>query len=162
MEKPLSSSIYAVSYKMHHVSIHVSMYLKTMMPPPLSQVREAVAILDLDVMMRPCPRDGPTFRPAAIAKGGKAQFPFMVDPNTGAQMYESDDIIRYLFETYGPGGDQVPLGLRLGPVTTVTCALANAPRAGRGAKVVAGARPPAKPVTLWGYEASPFVKASGI
>lgn len=35
--------------------------------------------------------------------GGKKQFPYMVDPNTGTSMYESDDIISYLFDTYGEG-----------------------------------------------------------
>lgn len=28
-------------------------------------------------------QDGPTWRPEAIAKGGKRQFPYLVDPNTG-------------------------------------------------------------------------------
>lgn len=41
-------------------------------------------------------------------------------------MYESDDIIAYLFNEYGDG--QVPLALRLGALTTVTCGLALAPR----------------------------------
>lgn len=31
------------------------------------------------------------------------QFPFLVDPNTGKQMYESDEIITYLFNEYGDG-----------------------------------------------------------
>ena len=34
---------------------------------------------------------------------GKGQFPFMVDPNTGRQMLESDSIIEYLWSTYGDG-----------------------------------------------------------
>jgi hypothetical protein len=34
-------------------------------------VREAVAILDLDVLVLPCPKDGPTWRPEAVQKGGK-------------------------------------------------------------------------------------------
>ena len=33
--------------------------------------------------------------------GGKSQFPYMVDPNTDTSMYESDDIINYLFDKYG-------------------------------------------------------------
>ena len=36
-----------------------------------------------------------------VERGGKAQFPYLVDPNTGVEMYESLDIIDYLFETYG-------------------------------------------------------------
>ena len=34
---------------------------------------------------------------------GKGQFPFMVDPNTGKQMLESDAIISYLWNEYGNG-----------------------------------------------------------
>lgn len=52
-------------------------------PPLPPQVREAVSILDLDVMMYPCPKDGPTWRPKAIEMGGKSQFPYLVDVNTG-------------------------------------------------------------------------------
>lgn len=50
--------------------------------PFCAKVREAVSILDLDVLFYPCPKDGKKFRPAAVARGGKSQFPYMVDPNT--------------------------------------------------------------------------------
>lgn len=36
-----------------------------------------------------------------VAQGGKKQMPYMVDDATGVSMYESDDIQRYLHETYG-------------------------------------------------------------
>ncbi len=56
-------------------------------PPPRPasrpQVREAVSVLDLDVLVYPCPKDGPTWRPKAVELGGKAQFPYLVDPNSG-------------------------------------------------------------------------------
>lgn len=42
------------------------------------QVREIVAVLDLDVLYYPCPKNGPNFRPKAIQMGGKKQFPYMV------------------------------------------------------------------------------------
>lgn len=42
-------------------------------------------MLDLDVIMRPCPKGGDMWRPQAIARGGKTQFPFLVDPNTGVR-----------------------------------------------------------------------------
>lgn len=45
---------------------------------------------------------GPTFRPKAKEMGTTA-FPYMVDPNTKTSMPESDDIVKYLFETYGEG-----------------------------------------------------------
>jgi glutathione S-transferase len=67
----------------------------------VSQVREIVSILDIDALFYPCPKNGPTFRPKAIEMGGKKQFPYMVDPNTGTAMYESDNIIKYLVDKYG-------------------------------------------------------------
>jgi glutathione S-transferase len=39
--------------------------------------------------------DSPT-KQELIELGGKSQVPFLVDEETGAQMYESDDIIAYL------------------------------------------------------------------
>ncbi|KAG5556560.1 hypothetical protein RHGRI_006979 [Rhododendron griersonianum] len=69
--------------------------------PFCRKVREIVAVLDLDVLFYPCPRNGPNFRPKVGQMGGKQQFPYMVDPNTGVAMYESDDIIKYLVGKYG-------------------------------------------------------------
>ncbi len=40
-------------------------------------------MLDLDVQVRPSPRDGVRWRPEAVKLGGKSMFPFLVDPNTG-------------------------------------------------------------------------------
>jgi len=36
-----------------------------------------------------------------VERGGKMMVPYLVDPNTGAAMYESADIQRYLRQTYG-------------------------------------------------------------
>ncbi|PNW81816.1 hypothetical protein CHLRE_06g261500v5 [Chlamydomonas reinhardtii] len=124
--------------------------------PFCKKVREAICTLDLDVMVYPCPKDGPTWREKAISLGGKKQFPYLVDPNTGAAMYESDDIIAYLFKEYG-NGSEVPLALRLGALTTITCALGTAARPGRG-NYYRKSRQPAQPLVFWGYEMSPFVK----
>ena len=122
--------------------------------PFCRKVREAVSILDLEVLFLPCPRDGPTWRPEAKAKSGKSQFPLLLDPNNGTQMLESDDIVAYLFATYGDG--KVPLGLRLPlGLTAITAGLGMLPRAGRGSKYVPAARP-ALPLEFWQYEASPF------
>lgn len=59
---------------------HMHMYLPHVC---LCQVREAMSTLDLDVEVYPCPKDGTTWRPKAIELGGKKQFPYLVDPNTG-------------------------------------------------------------------------------
>lgn len=42
-----------------------------------------MSILDLEVLVFPCPKGGPTWREKVKEMGGKAQFPYMVDPNTG-------------------------------------------------------------------------------
>lgn len=127
--------------------------------PFCKKVREAVSILDLEINVYPCPRDSTTWRPEAVALGGKSQFPFLVDPNNGKQMYESDDIIRYLFTEYGPGEDKIPFMLKAGPLTTITCALGMATRVGYGNKA-RKSRQPSLPLRFWGYEASPFVKVA--
>ena len=68
--------------------------------PFCRKVREALSALDLDAVVYPCPKNGPRFRPDVERRGGKAQFPYFVDPNAGVAMYESDDIVRYLEDTY--------------------------------------------------------------
>lgn len=125
--------------------------------PFCKKVREAVSVLDLDCLFYPCPRDGPTFRPQALAKGGKAMFPYLEDPNTGTAMYESDDIIKYLYNTYGPGEAAIPRMLRLGILTAITAGVGLLPRGGKGSKYMP-ARMPEKPIIYWGYELSPFCK----
>jgi len=124
--------------------------------PFCRKVREAICILDLDVLIKPTPRNGPTFRQQLKELGGKTSSPFLVDPNTGVQMYESDDIIKYLFEKYGDG--QVPLGLRLGFLTAISAGLGLLPRIGYGSKYKGNGRGPEQPLIYWGYEASPFCK----
>jgi len=123
--------------------------------PYCRKVREALSALDLTATVYPCPKGGPRFRPAVQKRGGKAQFPFLVDPNTKREMYESDDIITYLFDQYGTG--EVPLLLRLGPLTDVSSMLASAWRPAGGARYVR-AKPPEKPLELYSFEASPFCR----
>ncbi|KAK9734277.1 hypothetical protein RND81_04G128200 [Saponaria officinalis] len=123
--------------------------------PFCRKVREIVTVLDIDVLYYPCPANGPNFRPQAVRLGGKKQFPYMVDPNTGVAMYESDDIIKYLVNKYGDG--QVPLLLSLGLLTTLTEGFAMIGRLGRGQSYTPAKMPP-EPLTIWAYEGSPFCK----
>ncbi|XP_052164656.1 uncharacterized protein LOC127781689 [Oryza glaberrima] len=123
--------------------------------PFCRKVREMVAVLDLDVLFYPCPKNGPTFRPKVLEMGGKQQFPYMVDPNTGVAMYESDAIIKYLADKYGDG--TVPIMLSLGILTTITAGLAMSGRSGKGSKYTPAKLPP-EPIELWAYEGSPFCK----
>lgn len=122
--------------------------------PFCRKVREALSAFDLDAKIYPCPRNGTRYRPVAEKLGGKAQFPLLVDPNTNRQMYESDEIIRYLAETYSDG--TIPVSLRMGPLTTVRSGLASAARPfGRSAKP---SQAPKEPLELYSFEASPFCR----
>src|SRR5210317_798074 len=118
-------------------------------------VREALTELDLDVEIYPCPSTGERFRPALEARGGKAQFPYLVDPNTGIEMYESLDIVTYLFETYGQ--KSLPLKWRAGRLQTLGSMLASAPRM----RAVLKARPGREPddlLELYSFESSPYAR----
>lgn len=121
--------------------------------PYCRKAREALSILDLDALVKPCPKQGRRFREELVRRGGKAQFPYLVDPNAGKELYESDDIVRHLFARYGRG--DVPLALAAGPLTDLSSALATAWRPGRGTYAVAS-RAPAQPLELASFEASPF------
>ncbi len=121
--------------------------------PYCRKVREALTMLDLDVLIRPTPHGGTRFRPEAIARGGKKQFPLLVDPNCDRTLYESDDIVEHLYGRYGQG--RPPLGLRLGLLGDATSGMASVMRGGAGRSV----RPntaPGQPLQLWSFELSPF------
>jgi glutathione S-transferase len=121
--------------------------------PFCRKVREALSILDLEAEIYPCPRNAPRFRAEVKRRGGKAMFPYLVDPNTGEEMYESDDIVRHLFEQYGDG--RVPLALAMGPLTNLSSFAASANRPGFGT-VYRKAKHPKKMLELYSFEASPF------
>ncbi|WP_287128366.1 glutathione S-transferase N-terminal domain-containing protein [Candidatus Cyanaurora vandensis] len=122
--------------------------------PFCRKVREALTILDLEVMVYPCPKGGTRYRPTAQTKGGKLLFPYLVDPNTDRAMYESDDIVRYLFTTYGDGN--VP-DILSNPLVMVGSGLATVVRMGKG-QDARPSRAPEQPLELWSYEASPFCR----
>ncbi|KAG8464529.1 hypothetical protein KFE25_009897 [Diacronema lutheri] len=128
--------------------------------PYCRKVREACAILDLNVTMLPCPAARTGFAAELKQLGGKMQVPFLVDPNAQLSMYESDDIIAHLYDAYGPGRAAVPWTLK-GGFAFWTCALASMARGLAGNRLDPRARPDTmamRPIELWGYDASPFVK----
>ena len=126
--------------------------------PFCRKVREAVSILSLEVQFKPCPMDGPTYRREVKSQYGKgARFPFMRDPNTGVSMFESDDIVSYLFRVYGATDGTVPRKLRPGTLTTTSAAVGLIPRLGAGSSYKLS-KQPEKPLILWAYEISPFCK----
>jgi glutathione S-transferase len=115
-------------------------------------VREALTELDLDALIFPAPHGGKRFRPRVAELGGKQQFPYLVDPNTGESMYESADIIEYLYRRYG--GRPAPTRL-LRPVEVSTSLVAGVARLRAGGR----ARPsksPKKPLELFSFESSPY------
>ncbi|HUP90877.1 MAG TPA: glutathione S-transferase N-terminal domain-containing protein [Solimonas sp.] len=120
-------------------------------------VREVLTELDLDAMIYPCPSGGTRFRPRAQLLGGKQQFPFLVDPNTGARLYESAEIAEYLGKTYQrrvPGTRGVRRRLAVGSSYLVS-ALRLSPGGVRGMKARAS-HAPEKPLELFSFESSPY------
>jgi glutaredoxin len=69
--------------------------------PACRRVRRTLTELDLDFVHRTCPIGDSENRRRLLTRGGKSQVPYLVDPNTGVEMYESRDIVRYLLKQYG-------------------------------------------------------------
>ena len=74
--------------------------------PYCRKVREVLSELDLKHIVRNVPKGSPK-RSELAARGGKVQVPYLIDPNTGREMYESDDIVAYLELQYGQGTGSV-------------------------------------------------------
>jgi len=132
--------------------------------PFCRKVREAIVWLDLDPIVYPCPRDGKIYREFVKEKGGKAQFPYLIDENMNVAMYESDDIIEYLYENYGPGKDKVPSWISRSPLVTVSASIGMLARMSKGSKLdknaltIADDGKEIEPIVFYGYETSPFCK----
>ena len=125
--------------------------------PYCRKVREVLSEMDLEYIARPCAR-GSSTREKVIGIGGKRMFPYFVDPNTGTEMYESEDIITCLMETYGSGRSR--LSRAVSPLNSLTSSLASwvRPR-GMFAKARAKDRAqPAKLLELYNFEASPYCR----
>ncbi len=118
-------------------------------------VREVLTELNLDAEIYPCPKSGERYRPEVEERGGKAQFPYLVDPNTGVEMYESLDIITYLYETYAKR--PLPLHWRSGRLQQVGSMLAGAARFNRGMQAKPG-REPEYLLELYTFESSPYAR----
>lgn len=116
-------------------------------------VREGLTELDLDVIVYPCPKLGLRFRPNVADMGGKEQFPFLVDPNTGEQLYEAIDILAYLYSTYGQR--TLPLRWRAAALQKISSIGAGIPRFGKGVSA-RPSRAPEQKLELYSFEASPF------
>ena len=123
--------------------------------PFCRKVRDALTMLDLEALIQPCPKGGTRFRRTVRERGGREQFPWLVDPNTSVEMYESADIVRYLYATYGAGNPPFPLSPDL--LATASSSLASGFRPFAGTRVRAS-KAPEKPLELWSFEASPYCR----
>ena len=123
--------------------------------PHCRLVREVLTELDLDALILPCPKGGTRYREEVLEKGGKAQFPYFEDPNTGQAMYESADIIAYLFATYGDG--KTSWHWRLVELQRLRSVLTSVTRFGAGTWARPSKRPD-EPLELYSFEASPFAR----
>ena len=116
-------------------------------------VRNTLTELDLDALVFPCPKGGTRYRPQVRARGGKELFPYLHDPNTGTRLYESADIVAYLYETYAGGNP--PSHALIKSLRTSPSMAASALRLGRGIRARTG-RLPEQHLELYSFEASPF------
>ncbi|WP_152206214.1 glutathione S-transferase N-terminal domain-containing protein [Marinobacter changyiensis] len=121
--------------------------------PYCRRVREALTALHLDVEIRPCPKGGRRYRAEAEAVGGKQQFPLLIDHNTNTVMYESSDIVAYLFREYARRS--VPKYYRCRIYHPVMGSMASMASGLRGLRARV-AKPAALPLHLWSFEGSPF------
>lgn len=121
--------------------------------PYCRMVREAATALHLDLDIRPCPKNGTRFRAEAIEIGGKLQFPLLQDPNTGSVLYESGDIINYLFASYAKRA--APGFYKKTALHTASSVLASATRPFSGLRAKPS-RAPEQPLVLWSFEVSPY------
>ncbi len=121
--------------------------------PDCRSVREALTALGLDAEIFPCPEGGKRFRPVAQSIGGKPQFPLLVDPNTSTVLYESADIIEYLFTRYA--GKDAPWAYKPGRLRPLASGLGTVVRGMRGIRA-RPAKHPKQSLVLWSFESSPY------
>ncbi|GMH92650.1 hypothetical protein TrVE_jg10870 [Triparma verrucosa] len=154
--------------------------------PYCKKVREVCCLLDIPVLCKPCPiveqevpkastRGGTTpyvkksrggFSDELFEKTGRRTMPYLEDPNNQAMnggMFESEDIIDYLLETYSPVGDYDPKALWTfrGQFADFTATISTIARGLAGGTMQSNARTDnadMRPIELYGYECSPFVK----
>jgi glutathione S-transferase len=125
--------------------------------PYCRKVREVLSELDLDYLAHPVAHGSPR-RTELLRLGGKIQVPYLIDPNTGTRLYESDEIIEYLNETYGNGqkaGWSLPLPSLL---DNIHSGLTSAVRLGRGTRCRTTSRRTIEPLTLYNMEGSPYCR----
>ncbi len=127
--------------------------------PYCRKVREALCELDLDYVSHPVAQGSPR-RERLKRTGGKVQVPYLVDPNHRTALYESDDIVAYLYHQYGPKDHSGSLFFQIPrPLNDGLSFLASAARLGRGSRCrVPNTRRRLKPLELFNMEGSPYCR----
>ncbi|CAN7124131.1 unnamed protein product [Brassica rapa subsp. narinosa] len=125
--------------------------------PFCRRVREAMTELDLSVEVYPCPKGSVRHRELVRRSGGQEMFPFLIDPNTDTSMYESGDIVKYLFNQYGNGRGP---STGLLESTLFTGWMPTLLRAGRGMSLwdKASTDPPPQMLELFSYENNSYAR----
>lgn len=126
-------------------------------------VREICCLLAIDYDVIPCPKvsdikNSPN-RSKLFEKTEKAQFPYMIDPNTGTEMFESKEIGKYLFKTYGkdatiPWRSSISMSVITKPILLLHSLIALSVKK-YGCYQLPSLKPE-KNLILWGCENSPF------
>lgn len=137
--------------------------------PFCRKVREALNVLDLDALIKPCPKqregafmgsiEGSRFRGDVALPDGTTRFPVLKDGKNTIR--GSEEIVDYLWREYGSDAT-APLNYRLGRKADGFMPLFMLPmlirlRSSCGLYATPS-RQPQKPLALYGYEPSPFVK----
>lgn len=117
--------------------------------PYCRPVREVLTELDLNVLIKPCPKGQPGHWAELEALCGKKQVPYLVDANSGTAHLGSEHIINYLYATYGNGT------LKRASVSHRLSKLSTGLRGMRGIHGDAASRPN-QPLILYSFESSPF------
>ncbi|GBD27721.1 hypothetical protein HRbin30_03076 [bacterium HR30] len=127
--------------------------------PYCRKVREALCELDLDYLCYPVAQGSPR-RTRLKRLGGKVQVPYLVDPNQKTALYESDDIVAYLYRHYGSEAPRDSGWLRIpGLFNDGLSFFASAARLGRGRRCrVPNSRRRLKPLELFNMEGSPYCR----
>ncbi len=118
-------------------------------------VREALSELDLDALIKPCPRGEHVNRAELEVQRGIPEVPFLIDPGTGVKIGEAATIVRYLYERYGNASS--PLMMRGGHLAVASSMIASLVRGG-AIRYEEPALLPERPLELWNYEGSPYCR----
>lgn len=120
--------------------------------PYCRPVREALCMLDLDVLVYPTPVGGTRFVADLEERAGRTSVPYLVDPNEDVALGEADDIVHHLFRFYGVDGTPAHFD---GARARLTSPVARALRGSRGTHA-RPSREPRRPLELWYHEACPY------